>query len=86
MAIPDGLPAVSTFAIWRTLREAGYTFQRTRTWCPTGSAVRRRKAGVVAGVWEASRAWLREEVRLDAGRSPHPLPGRVNSQTVKTTP
>jgi len=46
-AAPDGLPAVSTFTIWRVLREAGYTFQRTRTWCPTGSAVRRRKAGVV---------------------------------------
>jgi hypothetical protein len=29
------------------LREAGYTFQRSGTWCPTGSAVRRRKAGVV---------------------------------------
>jgi transposase len=46
-AAPDGLPKVSTFTIWRTLREAGYTFQRTRTWCPTGSAVRKRKAGVV---------------------------------------
>lgn len=43
---PDGLPAVSTFTIWRVLHEAGYTFQRTRTWCPTGSAVRKRKAGV----------------------------------------
>src|SRR5262249_19646570 len=42
-AAPDGLPAVSTFTIWRVLRGAGYTFQRTRTWCPTGSAVRRRK-------------------------------------------
>jgi transposase len=46
-AAPDGLPKVSTFTIWRTLREAGFTFQRTRTWCPTGSAVRKRKAGVV---------------------------------------
>jgi transposase len=46
-AAPDGLPAVSTFTIWQVLRGAGYTFQRTRTWCPTGSAVRRRKAGVV---------------------------------------
>ena len=46
-AAPDGLPRVSTFTIWRVLREAGYTFQRTRTWCPTGQAVRRRKAGVV---------------------------------------
>ena len=45
-AAPDGLPAVSTFTIWRVLRGAGYTFQRTRTWCPTGSAVRKRKAGV----------------------------------------
>src|SRR5579883_2259832 len=45
---PDGLPKVSTFTIWRVLREAGYTFQRTRTWCPTGSAVRKRKAGVAA--------------------------------------
>lgn len=46
-AAPDGLPAVSTFTIWQALHGAGYTFQRTRTWCPTGSAVRKRKAGVV---------------------------------------
>ena len=45
-AAPDGLPRVSTFTIWQVLRGAGYTFQRTRTWCPTGSAVRKRKAGV----------------------------------------
>jgi hypothetical protein len=29
------------------LYEAGYSFQRTRTWCPTGTALRRRKEGVV---------------------------------------
>jgi hypothetical protein len=46
-AAPDGLPTVSTFTIWRVPREAGYTFQQTRSWRPTGSAVRRRKAGVV---------------------------------------
>lgn len=45
-AAPDGLPSVSTFTIWQVLRGAGYTFQRSRTWCPTGQAVRRRKAGV----------------------------------------
>jgi transposase len=45
-AAPGGLPKVSTFTIWRVLHGAGYTFQRTRTWCPTGSAVRKRKAGV----------------------------------------
>jgi len=42
---PDGLPKVSTYTIWQVLHGAGYTFQRTRTWCPTGSAVRKRKAG-----------------------------------------
>lgn len=45
-AAPDGLPKVSTFTIRQALHGAGYTFQRTRTWCPTGPAVRKRKAGV----------------------------------------
>jgi hypothetical protein len=44
---PDGLPRVSTWTILDTLWEAGYTWQRTRTWCPTGHAKRVRKAGVV---------------------------------------
>jgi transposase len=47
-AAPDGLPAVSTYTLWRALHEAGYTHQRTRSWCPTGQAVRKRKAGAVA--------------------------------------
>ena len=41
------LPRVSTFTLWRVLHEAGYSHQQTRTWCPTGSALRRRKAGTV---------------------------------------
>lgn len=53
---PDGLPGVSTFTIWRVLREAGYSFQRTRTWCPTGRAVRRRKAGRVTVTDPGARA------------------------------
>jgi transposase len=44
-AAPDGLPRVSTFTLWQVLHEAGYSHQRTRTWCPTGTALRRRKAG-----------------------------------------
>ena len=44
---PDGLPAVSTYTIQKVLHEAGYSHQRTRTWCPTGSALRLRKAGAV---------------------------------------
>jgi transposase len=41
----DGLPRVSTYTIRRVLHESGSSYQRTRTWCPTGTAVRRRKAG-----------------------------------------
>jgi hypothetical protein len=44
---PDGLPAVSTYTIRLALREAGASYQRSRTWCPTGKALRRRKAGPV---------------------------------------
>jgi hypothetical protein len=45
-AASDGLPRVSTYTLWRVLHEAGYGHQNTRTWCPTGTALRRRKAGV----------------------------------------
>ena len=45
---PDGLPAVSTFTPWQVLHEAGYAYQRTRGWCPTGQALRKRKTGVAA--------------------------------------
>jgi len=46
-AARDGLPRVPTYTIRRVLREAGASSQRTRTWCPTGRALRRRKAGPV---------------------------------------
>jgi len=41
------LPTVSTYTIWVTLHEAGYRWQRSRTWCPTGLAERRRVTGTV---------------------------------------
>jgi transposase len=44
-AAPDGLPRVSTYTIRRVLQESGASYQRSRTWCPTGKALRRRKAG-----------------------------------------
>lgn len=43
----DGLPNVSAYTIWRVLREAGYTWQEDRSWCPTGKVLRRRKSGLV---------------------------------------
>jgi transposase len=44
-AAPDGLPRVSTYTIREVLHDSGASYQRTRTWCPTGKALRRRKAG-----------------------------------------
>jgi transposase len=45
---PDGLPHVSTWTILVTLWEAGYTWQQNRTWCPTGTARRKRRDRSVA--------------------------------------
>jgi transposase len=44
---PDGLPTVSTYTIWSVLREVGFTWQKDRSWCETGTAIRKRKAGTV---------------------------------------
>jgi len=44
---PDGLPHVSTYTIWVTLRQAGWSWQQDRTWCETGKVKRKRKSGVV---------------------------------------
>jgi len=43
----DGLPGVGATTIRRVLHDAGSSYQRTRTWCPTGTAVRKRKDGPV---------------------------------------
>ena len=43
----DGLPEVSTYTILNVLRDAGYSWQRHRTWSPTGQAVRKRKGRTV---------------------------------------
>ena len=42
---PDGLPTVSTWTILQTLHDAGYSWQQRRTWCHTGTVVRKRKRG-----------------------------------------
>jgi Homeodomain-like domain len=44
---PDGLPTVSTFTIWCVLHDAGLCWSKDRSWCPTGTAVRKRKSGKV---------------------------------------
>jgi transposase len=44
---PDGLPEVSEDTIRTVLLEAGFSWQKTRSWCETGQVVRRRKRGRV---------------------------------------
>lgn len=44
---PDGLPEVSEDTIRTVLLEHGYSWQQSRSWCATGTAVRKRKRGTV---------------------------------------
>lgn len=44
---PDGLPGVSEDTIRTVLLENGYSWQQSRSWCETGTAVRKRKQGKV---------------------------------------
>lgn len=46
-AAPDGLPGISTFTILRALHEGEMSWQRDRTWCPTGVVERKRVSGTV---------------------------------------
>ena len=43
----DGLPTVSTYTILAVLHEAGYDWQKSRSWCNTGQVIRKRKRGKV---------------------------------------
>jgi transposase len=44
---PDGLPTVSRETILNTLHDAGWSWQKDRSWCETGKVLRKRKAGIV---------------------------------------
>ena len=44
---PRSLGRVSTYTIWAVLPDAGLQWGRTRSWCETGQARRKRKSGVV---------------------------------------
>jgi transposase len=44
---PDGLSEISTERIWVILQEAGFRWQKSRSWCETGQVARKRKRGAV---------------------------------------
>jgi transposase len=43
----EAFPRLGATTIRRVLQDAGSSYQRTRTWCPTGTAERKRKSGIV---------------------------------------
>lgn len=43
----DGLPKISTERIWVILQEAGFRWQKSRSWCETGQVARKRKRGTL---------------------------------------
>ena len=53
---PDGLPEVSTHTIWKALKEAGFDWQRDRSWCETGVVERKRKGKIVEVIDPDARA------------------------------
>jgi transposase len=66
---PDGLPGVSTYTIWQILKEAGFEWQRTRSWCETGKVKRKkRKSGEVVEVTDPdAQAKKFDRTRLPRG-------------------
>jgi hypothetical protein len=61
---PDGLPKVSTATIRAVLLEAGWRWQRSRSWCETGTAQRKRKHGIVTVVDPDAEAKKVDRTRL----------------------
>lgn len=47
-AAPDGLTKVSTFTILPTFHEAGYSWQKNRTWCHTGRTLKKGEDGTIS--------------------------------------
>src|ERR1700759_1064828 len=56
----DGLPGVSTYTIGRILHAAGFSWQKSRTWCETGVLVRKLKQGCQVSVTDTEAAGPRD--------------------------
>jgi transposase len=73
---PD-LGRLGTSTMRRVLQDAGSSYQRTRTWCPTGTALRKRKEGVVQVSDPETEVKKANRRRLALGRRPR-YPGLVS--------
>jgi transposase len=86
---PDGLPNVSTYTVWRVLHDAGWTWQKDRTWCKTGTVQRNgtaktltlfhpatgqvRVTGVTGCTNAVLHAWLKQEWSDILAKLPLPI-------------
>ena len=63
----EGLPHIGRETIRQILHRNGRSYQRSRTWCPTGTAKRKRKSGVVQVLdpqAEKKRAPLKQPISM----------------------
>ena len=63
----EALLQVVATTIPRVLHTASYAFGKTRSWCPTGTAFRKRKVGIVTVLDPAERAGLARWCQDEAG-------------------
>jgi len=67
---PDGLPNVSTGTIRAVLIDTGWSWQRSRSWCETGTVQHKRKHGSVTVVDPDAEAKKANRTRLHGRRAP----------------
>ena len=59
---------MSTHTIWQILREAGFDWQRDRSWCETGKVERKRGGEVVTVIDSDAQAKKVDRARLHRRR------------------
>lgn len=81
-------PALGRTTIRRVLRDAGSSYQMSRTWCPTGTAERKRKSGIVRVVDPATEQKRGSSSRrIASGRGPACQSGvRMRPAPTKSSP
>jgi hypothetical protein len=79
----DGLPGASTFTILHPLHEAGYRWQKDRTWCHTGRTLKKGRDGGSPSfrgkMDEVMVLWHPHHAQSHSGQS-HPSPQRTESR------
>ena len=78
---PDRLPGISTYTIWCVLHDARFTWDKDRSWCQTGTAIRKRKSGTVTVIDRDGTA-----KKIDRGRVYAGSPAGVDRRRSRSLP